>query len=354
MRLASVASIALLVGIGGIAFAGCASSLGASGALPPVALADGTVPLRVASDQAPGPAVPEARAPGMLRVVSDDPGLPPAPSMSPMGDGMPVVGVPTSDGIPAPVPQPAPPPAAGMGDCYWPAPAAQRCDEPPAPPSEELAAESDVVEEQPLKEIPAPMPAPAAQAPALSRSGCGTPPCQSCCDPCDERGYLGLSLSVLPGLGGGIEYGMHTSVTDCAVWSLEVGMHYQDFTEGLTNEKANGSLTMATLGVRIRLQPRARGHWMLRGGLAWAHAEGNPIDVDTASLDYRGDYIGIYAGAGYEWDLGCHWSTGPEARIYGGYVFDKLRDRDPAIGANPSRDEFGFFGMFLWHLDYRF
>ena len=342
----SIAVCAALLILGG-----CATSLSPSGALQPTAatvLADGTSPLQVVADQGPVYASRDGRSAGLVRLVSDDPldelGAPPVPPAPAGMDGMPVVGLPAAPAFPQPAAR---------------TPYFRAEDEPPMPPTEQVleeeVIEEEVIEETPLEVIEAP--APDMGAPVLQRGGCGgcgKPSCQVCCEPCDERGYMGLGFSVLPGFGGGLEFGMHTKITQTAMWSIEFGMHYQDMSESLSGENASGSLMSASAGMRIRFQPRARGHVTARAGLSWLRTDGNPHDLDTASLDWRGDYIGVYAGIGYEFDLGCNWTTGPEARVFAGYAFNQLQDRVPRIGANAGRDDFGFYGMFIWHLDYRF
>ncbi len=240
-------------------------------------------------------------------------------------------------------------------------------DAPPPPPPAEPAtpdepaapAEPPVVELQPVPDtMPEPRevieaPCPTA-GPRLSR---GCDPCAPVIDPCCwnpcEKGYVGFAPSIFPGLGAGIEFGVHFSRSDRALWSFEMGMQYQDLWKEFNNEKGDGQLAMARIGVRVRFNPGACGHWTLRFGGTWFEAEGTPVDLDFAQIDYRGDYLGAYVGIGYEWDLGKRWSTGPEVGLVVANLINKRPDRLNTGVPDSDREEVAIVPMFFWHINYR-
>ncbi len=228
-------------------------------------------------------------------------------------------------------------------------------DVPPAggPPMDPPIPEAPAVELQPVPvDEPMPLPrevisAPCEVAPVRL---CKPDPC--CWNPC-EQGYVGFSPSILPGLGAGIEFGLHIKRTQSAIWSLEVGVQYQDFWKEFTNERGDGGFNMLRLGTRVRFNPGSCGHWTLRFGGTWFEAEGTPVELDISQIEYRGDYIGAYIGIGYEYDLGKRWSMGPEVALVVAGLINKRPDRSPTATPFDGREEVAIVPMFLWHFNYR-
>jgi hypothetical protein len=164
--------------------------------------------------------------------------------------------------------------------------------------------------------------------------------CQTPCAPECSPGYLGANVNVGPGIGGGIGGGKVLSVGRSATWSAELGLTYQDLYHDpdVIDEGQNGKFAEARAGVKVSTNPRGRGHVTGRAGVAWWMVNGDPSATDWDTIDDVGDYLGIYAGVGYEWDLDRHWTTGPEVGGIGGFHVDN--------------GDFAVAPRIYWHLIY--
>jgi len=73
-------------------------------------------------------------------------------------------------------------------------------------------------------------------------------------------------------------------------------------------------------------------HLTLRYGFEYCRATVDPVIVDRA-----GGYYGVYAGFGFETELGPHWTMGPEVAV-------------AYLGGEGE----AFVPNFFWHLAYDF
>ncbi len=72
----------------------------------------------------------------------------------------------------------------------------------------------------------------------------------------------------------------------------------------------NGKWAQIQAGAKATLSPGHPSHVVLRAGGVWFRATGDP-----AILDAPGDYLGLYGGVGYEWDLSPRMTAGPEFKV---------------------------------------
>ena len=56
--------------------------------------------------------------------------------------------------------------------------------------------------------------------------------------------------------------------------------------------------------------------------VGWFVATGDPAQVDIADIPQRDDYVGGYFSVGWEFDIDCRFTTGPEIGVFGGFEFD--------------------------------
>jgi hypothetical protein len=88
---------------------------------------------------------------------------------------------------------------------------------------------------------------------------------------------------------------------------------YDLFVEGhIVSQWGDGDLVQLEAGARHVLSPGHESHLYFRYGATWLRLVG-----DSEFLDEEGDYLGAYAGVGYEWDLTPRISVGPEIDLYG-------------------------------------
>lgn len=187
---------------------------------------------------------------------------------------------------------------------------------------------------------PAPLPPTPAQVTAATPGACmPSGPCCSqppvCCEPPGQP-YIGIGGHMFPGWGGQALVGLTVASSSSLEWAVELGYSYDDLTEWFTGEGQTGKVHAYTLGLLARTDPCGCRHWSFRGGIAAFNVTGRPqeIEFDFVDLPEPGVYYGGYLGIGYEWDLSPNWSTGPEARILGGW----------------SDDTFGWTPMLMWNL----
>jgi hypothetical protein len=111
-----------------------------------------------------------------------------------------------------------------------------------------------------------------------------------------------------PALGGAIHGGQVFARTPAATWSFEIEVGLQDLDATVWGD-ADGGDTWGQVqgGVKASLRPCARSHPTARAGVTWFRTTGSTDFVEDA-----GDYVGLYGGIGWEWDLGSGFTTGPE------------------------------------------
>ena len=96
---------------------------------------------------------------------------------------------------------------------------------------------------------------------------------------------------------------------------------------------AAGDWSQAGVSVRAIMNPGDRTRWILRGGLQWFRARGEPNIVDEP-----GDYFGVRLGLAFETPLTERVSMGPELAVM------------PSYGGD--RDEFRLVPQITWALRY--
>ena len=151
-----------------------------------------------------------------------------------------------------------------------------------------------------------------------------------------------MNIKAYPGLGFGVEAGMWFARSDVVDWAFEVGMSYQDLTDGFNNidTAESGKWVGARLGVKASFMPKCNSHPVLRAGFGWNVATGdvaNEYDIgDITESISAVNYFGGYLGIGWEWDLfRGRVTTGPEIYAFGGF---------PEQG-----DDWAVTGTFAWH-----
>jgi len=126
--------------------------------------------------------------------------------------------------------------------------------------------------------------------------------------------YVGFAFSALPQVG--LEAGGGKVLARPARYDLsaEVAGAFQfiDDTD-LANDgnPGPGSYTQLRAGLKHTFAPGHRRHLTARYGLVWFRATGQfPLIIDSP-----GDYLGVYAGIGFETDLTPRLTMGPEIRL---------------------------------------
>jgi len=264
-------------------------------------------------------------------LADDDLGAPPAGTALPPGASPPTpqipapppprdAGVASRNALPPPPPPPPPPPAL-EGGVAPPAPTLPPLS--PLPPTQEeahrLAEGSKGPEtlEQRYDE---------ADAAALARETAVSPPCtppvrilrrfggdpMKIQDPTRFYGnaYFGASVSFLPNLGAAVEIGGIYQRTRSLTWSWEGEFTWQFLDDETFADDGNPAFDgwyQLQAGVKIASHPLSRRHWTLRWGGVWFYADGEPNIVEE-----EGHYFGAYVGFGFETDITCNFSMGPE------------------------------------------
>jgi hypothetical protein len=154
------------------------------------------------------------------------------------------------------------------------------------------------------------------------------------CNPCAclPKGevYFDLGVAVLPGVGPAIGFGQVFARKPSVVWSFETLATFQEIEDGTLQGQTNGDLAQLQGGLKASLNPCGRHHLVFRAGATWLRTTG---EVET--LEEAGDYVGAYAGVGYEFDIGTWLTTGPEVQVAG--------------LAQEGDSEFEFVPRLTWH-----
>jgi hypothetical protein len=118
-----------------------------------------------------------------------------------------------------------------------------------------------------------------------------------------RRAYVDLGMSALPGMGASAALGqLFSDRKELFDFAFELTTTLQ--------KVEDGRFFQVQAGVKQTGSPGHDSHLVLRYGLTWFRATGNPEFISLP-----GDYLGGYFGAGYEWDLSPHITIGPEARV---------------------------------------
>jgi hypothetical protein len=141
---------------------------------------------------------------------------------------------------------------------------------------------------------------------------CPPPSCPPCPRPCPL--YGGASAEFSPGTGGGLHLGYVLHRDRCAEWSWEAGLSYHDLWVEAVDEGQTGKSMQVRLGFKASLTPDSRAHLVGRAGLTYYQITGEGVDKEWIDIP-PGDFVGVYGSVGYEWDLSCHFTTGPEVGV---------------------------------------
>ena len=150
--------------------------------------------------------------------------------------------------------------------------------------------------------------------------------------------YMGGSLSAVPNIGLSLTAGQIFERDEERVWSFELEMTHQPWDdEDFSNDgnSAAGDITQFQMGVKRSSDPLGHRHWTQRYGFAWFRARGEPNLVQEP-----GDYVGIFAGFGFETQLSESLSMGPELSLM-------LADIE-------GGGEFTLVPQFNWHITWGF
>ncbi len=132
-----------------------------------------------------------------------------------------------------------------------------------------------------------------------------------------NNAYWGFSLSFLPNIGLAWEFGGVYERTSSLIWAWEGEITWQFLDDKIFADDggpAAGDWYQFQLGVKIASDPDARRHWTVRWGGVWFKANG-----ETNIVEESGNYVGAYLGFGFETDLSCNFTMGPE--LSGMFVF---------------------------------
>jgi hypothetical protein len=163
------------------------------------------------------------------------------------------------------------------------------------------------------------------------------------CDPCAARPfskpigevYGGGTVLASPAVGGSLEFGQVFARSAAADWSFEIEGGVQALDAELYGNTSNGTWAQAQGGVKASFNPLGRGHPTARAGIAWFRTT-----EPTEFVDEEGDYVGLYAGVGYEVDVSPRFTTGPEISVM---AAAKEGGSDPV-----------YVPQFSWHFLYNF
>jgi len=129
----------------------------------------------------------------------------------------------------------------------------------------------------------------------------------------DRSWYAGGAFSAIPGVGLAVGGGKVFHRAEMHDWSAEaqVVRHFLDDKDLADDGNADhGRLTAVRAGFKHTFSPGHKRHLTLRYGFQFYRASGFPGIVDDP-----GDYLGAYAGVGFETDLDRHWTMGPELSL---------------------------------------
>lgn len=146
--------------------------------------------------------------------------------------------------------------------------------------------------------------------------------------------YAGLTVVAVPAIGVGLEFGQRFSRTRTADWAFEMQAAWQDLGAAVCCD-TSGTFAQIAGGVKATFRPLSRSHPVLRGGFGWFRSTGSTELVETP-----GDYVSLYVGAGWEWDITPTLTTGPEVRVM---LASIEKEFDPIVVPQVQ-----------WHLVWRF
>jgi hypothetical protein len=120
--------------------------------------------------------------------------------------------------------------------------------------------------------------------------------------------YGGGGLSALPNIGGSVTAGQYMAKRSPKFdYAFEMRLAYQGGDDSPTQD---GEFVHMQAGAKQIASPGHTRRPFFRYGFTWFRANGNP-DL----IDIPGDYLGVYGGFGYEWDLSRHWTFSPDFSV---------------------------------------
>jgi hypothetical protein len=125
--------------------------------------------------------------------------------------------------------------------------------------------------------------------------------------------YAGGSFTAVPGVGLALEGGKVVARPDTFDLAVEAQIvrHFLDDKDFADDGEADhGRMTAVRLGLKHSTSPGAKRHATFRYGAQFYRATGVPGIVDRP-----GDYVGAYAGIGFETELSRNWTMGPEISV---------------------------------------
>ncbi len=172
---------------------------------------------------------------------------------------------------------------------------------------------------------------------------------RACCCPSH---YFEFGPEVLPGIGGGFNFGWRFHRGRNVTWAAEIGASYQDLWEEFIGEGLTSKYWAIRLGLKAefgdcncRLRPFIKGGVTLFE-LAQPRAS-FPSDPNFSGQDDLGDLInfdkegsnfGVYAAIGFDWKINRSWTIGPEVGYFLGENLSRGGDvnRAPYVRLNIS------------------
>jgi hypothetical protein len=114
--------------------------------------------------------------------------------------------------------------------------------------------------------------------------------------------HAGAALSAVPGVGASVSAGQYLRTRDARpLVSMEI--------EAVAQGVDDGRFVQALFGLR-HVFGRERARWVLRYGVTWLRATGDPL-----LFTQPGDYVGGYVGAQRMYEIAPRLRTGPELRL---------------------------------------
>ena len=144
--------------------------------------------------------------------------------------------------------------------------------------------------------------------------------------------FGGVGVAALPSVGVAVIAGQQFSERDKFDLDFELRGIFQGGDDSATQ---SGEFFQVQVGVKQTLNPGHRRRPFLRLGATWFRATGNPDLIDEP-----GDYLGVYFGGGYEFDVSPRVTISPDVSL-------NLVNGEGSIGAE-------FFPTFALNVLFRF
>ena len=119
--------------------------------------------------------------------------------------------------------------------------------------------------------------------------------------------FGGVGVAALPSVGAAVIAGQRFSEREKFDLDFELRAIFQGGDDSATQ---SGKFFQVQAGVKQTLNPGHRRRPFLRFGATWFRSTGNP-DL----IDQPGDYLGIYVGGGYEFDVSPRVTISPDVSL---------------------------------------